>query len=482
MAQEVSDRTAMDAHPLEPALRAIVGDRGILTGEDVSSRSCDPFYHRPVGSPLIVRPATTAEVSAVVRLCAQHKQRIVTLGGMTGVSGGAYADSDEIAISLERMTTIESIDPQAGIAVVEAGLPIAALQDAVDAHDLIYPLDLISKGTATVGGTISTNAGGNRVIRWGTTRAQVLGLEAVLPDGTILPAMNRLVKNNTGYDLKQLMIGGEGTLGIVTKAVLRLLPKPTTQSVCLLSTDSYDKVLRLLNQAKRLPTLSAFEVMWQDYYTLVANSGTGRDVLPADQPFYILVETLGHHPDVDEQLANAFLENAYEEGLIADAVLASSDRQRQELWNVREGAEIIVKELSPFLSSDLSVDIRHAADCVAEVSREIQSSFPGGRVATWGHLGDNNIHICLHGGPDTHKLEWEIEDKVFRILAKYGGSISAEHGIGRMKQEFLHYCKAPEEVAMMRSIKQAIDPDNILNAHVLFPKGTGADHGTDRQA
>lgn len=462
---------ASDVHPLEAELRAIVGDRGLLSGEDVSSRSCDPFFHRPVGAPLIVRPANTQEVAAVMKLCFERGQRVVTLGGMTGVSGGAYADPDDLAISLERMTVIESIDPEAGIAVVEAGLPIAALQEAVDAHDLTYPLDLISKGTATVGGTIATNAGGNRVIRWGTTRAQVLGLEVVLPDGTILPAMNRLVKNNTGYDLKQLFISGEGTLGIITKAVLRLVPKATTQSVCFLSTDSYDKVMALLSHAKRLPTLSAFEVMWQDYYAIVAASGTGRDVLPANQPFYVLVETLGNHPEVDEQLVNGFLEAIYEQDLVVDAVLGSSDKQRQQLWNVREGAELIVKELSPFISMDLSIDTRKTADCIVEIRAEIENRF-GGRIATWGHLGDNNIHVCVHGGPDTRTREWEIENSVFRILARYDGSISAEHGIGRVKREFLHYCKAPEEIALMRQIKQAIDPRNLLNPDVLFPHGS----------
>jgi len=470
MAEEVlRDPPVAEAHPLEGEIRAIVGHRGLLTGADAAARSCDPFYHRPVGSPIIVRPASTEEVAAVVKLCAARGQPIVTLGGMTGVSRGAYADAGHIALSLERMTAIESIDTEAGIVVVQAGAPVAAVQDAVAEHGFVYPLDLISQGSATVGGTISTNAGGNRVVRWGMTRAQVLGLEAVLPDGTILPAMNRLVKNNTGYDLKQLFIGGEGTLGIVTRAVLRLAPKPTTQSVCFMSIESYDKVIAVLQRAKRVPTLSAFEVMWQDYYALVAASGTGRDPLPADQPFYALMETLGNDPDVDEQLMSGFLEDIYEQGLVAEAVLAASERQCQDLWRVREGAEVVVANLSPFISSDLSVDTRRTATCVAEIQSALKARFPEARFATWGHLGDNNIHICLHAGQDTHALEWQIEDTMFSVLARYGGSITAEHGVGRAKRDFLHYCKTPEELHLMRVIKQAIDPRNLLNPEVMFP-------------
>ena len=456
------------AHRLESEIRAIVGDRGLLTGNDASARSCDPFYHRPVGSAMIVRPGSTEEVSAVVKLCAAHGQPIVTLGGLTGVSGGAYADREHIALSLERMAAIESIDAEAGIAIVQAGMPVAALQDAVAEQGWIYPLDLISQGSATVGGTISTNAGGNRVVRWGMTRAQVLGLEAVLADGTVLSAMNRLVKNNTGYDLKQLFIGGEGTLGIVTRAVLRLAPKPTTQSVCFMSIESYDKVVSLLRRAKQLPTLSAFEVMWQDYYSQVAASGTGRNPLPAEQPFYVLVETLGNDSDVDEQIIGRFLEDIYEQGLVVDAVRATSDRQCQELWRVREGAEVIVANLSPFISSDLSVDTRKTADCVAEVQRELKARFKDARFATWGHLGDNNVHICIHAGPDTHALEWEVENTMFEVLSRYQGSISAEHGVGRAKRDFLHYCKTPEELRLMHVIKQALDPKNILNPDVMF--------------
>jgi FAD/FMN-containing dehydrogenase len=457
---------AMRRHPLEADLRAIVGDRGLLTGADVAARSCDPFRHRPIGAPLIVRPADTQEVAAVMRLCAAHGQKIVTQGGMTGVSGGAYADAAHVALSLERMTRIESIDAEAGVAVVEAGVPIAALQDAAGAHGLTYPLDLISQGTATVGGTISTNAGGNRVIRWGMTRAQVLGLEVVLADGSILPATNRLVKNNTGYDLKQLFIGGEGTLGIITRAVLRLVPRPTTQAVCFASVESYEKVVALLHRAKRLPILSAFEVMWRDYYEMMVESGTGRDPLPANQPFFVLIEALGHDPDVDETLMSDFLQDIHDERLVADAVLASSDRQRQELWRVREGAEILVAQMSPFLSPDLSVDIRHTAACV-EAIRTLVSGFPGGRIVTFGHLGDNNIHICVHAGPDGHALEG-LEDAIFRIVARYGGSISAEHGIGRVKRDYLHYSRSPEELRMMRLLKHTLDPGNLLNPDVLF--------------
>ena len=257
-------------------LRAIVGERGILTGEDIRLRSCDPFRAVPPLGAAILRPADTREVAAVVALCAAHGQRIVTHGGRTGVAGGAYVGPKEVVVSLERMARIEEVCGVGQLAVVEAGVTIEALQSNVAEQGLFYPIDLGSKGSATIGGTIATNAGGNRVLRWGMTRQNLLGLEAVLPDGTVVCAMNRLVKNNTGYDLKHLFVGSEGTLGIITRAVVRLGPAPASQAVAFVSVANHDALLALLGRARRLSTLSAFEVMWPDYYNLVAESGTGR--------------------------------------------------------------------------------------------------------------------------------------------------------------------------------------------------------------
>jgi len=256
------NRDVMNAparHSLWSELVALVGERGVVSREDASDRSCDPFRKVPANASALVRPASTAELAAVVGLCAARGQLIVTHGGRTGVSGGAYVDREDVIISLERMNRIEEICGVSQLAVVEAGVTVEALQSAAAEQGLFFPIDLGSKGTATIGGTIATNAGGNRVLRWGMTRQNVLGLEAVLADGTIVSAMNRLVKNNTGYDLKHVLIGSEGTLGIVTKAVVKLVPAPSSQTVAFVSVRSHERLLALLTRARQLPTLSAFE-------------------------------------------------------------------------------------------------------------------------------------------------------------------------------------------------------------------------------
>lgn len=459
-----------DTDELRRMAEAIVGPAGVLAGDDARARICDPFFRTPTQAQLIVRPADTRELAAVVRACAKLGQPLVTHGGLTGVAGGACSREGDIVISLERMRQIEKIDRDAQLAVVQGGVPLAALQAAAAEQGLMYPVDLLSQGTATVGGSISTNAGGNHVIRWGMTRNQVRGLEVVLPDGSVLDAMNRLLKNNSGYDLKQLFIGGEGTLGIVTRAVLQLVPAPTTQSVTLIAVESYEQVIQVLVRARRLPILSAFEVMWCDYYTLVAGSGTDRAPLGREHAYYILIETLGYAPDFDEPLVARFQEELVRAGLVAEAVVAASDRERTALWRVREGGEVIVSKMSPFLSFDISVDLRRTAACVETIRAALHKEFSNARMVTFGHLGDNNIHLAVTIGADTLSRATLIENCVYRELARFGGSISAEHGIGQDKREFLHWCKTPGEVAMMRRLKDSIDPSGLLNPDVLFER------------
>jgi FAD/FMN-containing dehydrogenase len=453
---------------LRADLLSILGTRGLLEGEDVSGRSCDPFRMVPPGGRMIVRPATTQEVSEVLSLCHRKRQKVVTHGGRTGVAGGAYSGEDEIIISLERMAAITDICPVTHVAEVEAGVPLAILQESVAAYDLIYPIDLGSKGSATIGGTIATNAGGNRVIRWGMTRSNVLGVEAVLSDGTIVSAMNRLIKNNTGYDLKHLLIGSEGTIGIVTRAVLRLVPTPSSQCVAFISVAGHDALVALLSRARRLMTLSAFEVMWPDYYELVAEHDPTRRPLEPGQGAYVLVEAMGYEESIDRALFNAFLEGAYADGLIVDAVLAASQQQVLDLWRVREAADIIVQTMSPFVSFDVSIDVRCVETFTNETKEVLRARFPGLQTATFGHLGDNNIHIAAHVGPDTLRHEQEIEAIVFGVLKRYGGAITAEHGIGQSKRAFLGEHRTPGEMEMMRRFRSGLDPLGLLNHDVMF--------------
>jgi len=450
------------------ALLAATGPRGLLTGEDVLARSCDPLRTMPTLAKAIVRPADTKELAAVLALCAGRGQTVVVHGGRTGVSGGAYTGNGDIVISLERMTEIEDICLASQTAVVQAGVTIEALQMAAQDRGLFYPIDLGSKGTATIGGTIATNAGGNRVIRWGMTRQNVLGVEAVLSDGTVVSSMGRLLKNNTGYDLKHLFIGSEGTLGVVTRAVVKLVPLPTSHSVAFVSVASFDNVIELLARARRLPVLSAFEVMWSDFYALMASSSPERRPLDPGQPYYVLIEGLGYNERLDEAMFNDFLEDALERGLLVDAVLATSERQRQDLWRVREGSEVIVREMSPFLAFDVSIEIPRVEAYLAQVRAALQARFPQVRFVTFGHLGDNNIHIGITVGPETGHLEREIEQIVYGALPEFGGAITAEHGIGQFKRIYLDQQKSEGEKEAMRRLRQAMDPERLINPNVMF--------------
>lgn len=449
-------------------LRAIVGERGLLTGDDIALRSCDPFRHVPPEGPAILRPASTHELSRCMALCHALGQRVVVHGGRTGVAGGAYAGPEEIVVSLERMARIVEIDPIGLTATVEAGATVEAVQNAAMEHGLFYPIDLGAKGSATIGGTIATNAGGNRVIRWGMTRQNVLGVEAVLSDGAIVSAMNRFLKNNTGYDVKQLFIGSEGTLGIVSRAVLKLVALPASQLVAFLSLPNFQAVLDLLVRARRLQQLSAFEVMWQDYYELVANHDATRRPIDPSQPFYVLLELMGFDEDTDRAAFDSLLEAAFEAGLIADAVAATSLKQAADLWRVREGAEILVREMAPFLSFDVSVDIRRADDFARTVREALAARFEVVKIVTFGHLGDSNLHIGVHTGPGTLMQTHDIETIVYGVVGQFGGALTAEHGVGQVKRAFLKDHVDAGALDVMHRIRNAMDGAHSVNHNVLF--------------
>lgn len=444
-----------------------LGQGAVLTGDDVTVRSCDPFSHQPPASPAILRPRSTEEVSRILARCHAVRQPIALHGGRTGVAGGALASATELVVSLERMNRIIEIDPIGCTMTVEAGVPIETVQAEAAAQGLFYPIDLGSKGSATVGGTISTNAGGNRVIRWGMTRQNVLGLEVVLANGTVLDLQNRFLKNNTGYDLKQLFIGSEGTLGVVCTAILRLVSKPITQQVALVSLGSYADVLTLLGQARALPQLSAFEVMWQDYYAIVSGDPARRIVDPG-APFYVLLEAMGYDEAVDEAAFAELLERAFGAGLLVDAVVANSGKQVDDIWRVREGSEILVRDMGPFLSFDISVDIRRADEFVDAVRAALQQAFGEFRSVAFGHLGDSNIHIGVHIGPGTLDQAHAIESCVYGVLKLFGGALTAEHGIGTAKRAFLAEHVTPAALATMCTLRQALDPERTINRHVLF--------------
>ena len=447
-------------------IRGIVGPGGILTGEDVRSRS-DGWP--PVGgcqARALVRPATTAEVSAVLRLCHEAGQSVVTHGGLTGLVGGARTGAGDLVLSLERMTGIGRVDNVNRTLTVEAGAPLQKVQEAAEDAGFLFPLDLGARGSCTIGGNISTNAGGNSIIRYGMTREQVLGVEAVLADGTVISSMKDVIKNNTGYDLKQLFVGSEGTLGIVTRAVLRLRPRPRSRDTALLAIESFDKVaafLRAMDSALG-GTLSAFEVMWNDFYRLiVADDGAHGQPLDGSHAFYVLLEATGGHEESDHQRFEEALEEAFAAGLIADAVIAQSRQQREDLWAIRDDVEVMMTKLYPPMTFDISLSIPLLDGYVQEVRAGLAERWPDSRLVTFGHLGDGNIHLVLTVGSLDAEDVHGVEEIVYGALGRRGGVISAEHGIGLEKRTYLHHSRSPEEIALMRALKSALDPKNILN-------------------
>lgn len=450
---------------------AIVGEGNVLTGDDVAQRRVDWMSGASCRAGAIVRPADTDELARVMRLCHAVAQPVVTHGGLTGLVHGGEASPDELAISLERMTAIEAIDPIGGSMTVQAGIALQTVQEAATEHDLQFALDLGARGSCTIGGNIATNAGGVRVIRYGMMRQQVLGLEAVLADGSVVSSMNRMLKNNAGYDLKQLFIGSEGTLGIVTRAVLRLQPRMTSERTALVACPDFDGVTGLLRHLGRTlgGSLGTFEVMWRNHYALLTEeSGRNTPPLPARWPFYAIVESLGSDDAANVAQFSATLESALEAGLIEDAVLAQSDAQRQGIWDIREDIEGLIDNLSPLFTFDVSLPIPDMADYADALERRIGERWPEGRMVIFGHLGDGNLHVSVGVGSGDPQTRRDVEQLVYGPLAELGGSISAEHGIGLEKRDYLPLSRTPGEIALMRTLKQALDPKGLLNRHKIL--------------
>ena len=451
------------------ALGDVVGEGGVLTGQDVSGRASGIWRSEGIAAQAIVRPRCTEEVSRLLAICDRAGQSVVTHGGLTGLAEGAVTEPGDVVISLERMNAVEEVNAAERTMTVQAGTVLEAVQNAADEHGLLYPLDIGGRGSCTVGGNIATNAGGNRVIRYGMTRDMVLGVEAVLADGTVVSSMNRMIKNNAGYDLKQLFIGSEGSLGIVTRAVLRLREKPRSQETMLVAAESFDQITTLLKtmDAKLGGTLSAFEVLWNDFYRLVTTPpATQTPPLPQTYPYYALVEAMGGDPDGDHARLQAAFEDAYRDGLVADAVVAGSEAQRQALWAMRDDVEQ-VHQYTPMFIFDVSLRISKMEEYVAEVNRRLEATFGDYVNFTFGHIGDGNIHFGTSAGDGPEAAEG-VKRAVYEPLAAIGGSVSAEHGVGLDKKKYLQLSRNNAEIALMRKLKLALDPNGILNPGKIF--------------
>ena len=447
-------------------LKAILGEGGVLTGEDVHARQAGIWRRDTIKAKAILRPRTTEQVSQALAICNAHGQAVVAHGGLTGLVKGAITTPDDIVLSLERMNQIEEINSLDRTMVVQSGVLLQTLQEAAEEHDLMFPLDLGARGSCTIGGNIATNAGGNRVIRYGMTRDMVLGLEAVLADGTVVTSMNRMIKNNAGYDLKQLFIGTEGSLGVITRAVLRLREAPQTRSTLLVAVDDFDKLSKFLKHidAALGGSLSAFEVMWNNFYTLVTTPPAENQApISRDYPYYVLVEAMGS----DDAMVEAAMAQAYENELVVDAVIAQSEAQRLQLWALRDSVEECMR-FAPTFTFDVSLRISHMRDYVDEVNRLLEKQYEDYKNFTFGHMGDGNLHLVIavgKGGPEVRRA---VEACVYQPLAEIQGSVSAEHGVGLEKKDYLALSRSAEEIELMRRLKIALDPKAILNPGKIF--------------
>jgi len=457
---------------LENELRKIVGDQNYLTGQDMLSRDEDWGRHSPCAAKALVRPATTDEVSRVLKACHEAGQAIVTHGGRTGLAQGAVSKAGDIILSLERLRGIEDIDRDNRSMTVWAGSPLSMVQDAAADVGLHFALDLGARGTATIGGAIATNAGGLNVIRYGMMREQVLGLEVVLADGTIMSALNGLIKNNSGYDLKHFFVGSEGSLGIVTRATLRLHPAYTDRNTALLATEDYAHVVKILHRLDHDlgGGLLAYEVMWQNFYCAVTGPDTGRKAPMANIfPYYILLESPVINRARDEEYFQEILMGLMEEGLIGDAVIAKSDSERQALWQMREDVESIFK-LGPMMNFDVSLPLSHIPDYLGRVENDVKKIWPEAIFIEFGHLGDNNLHLSLSIGEADATEQKKLKKMVYGHLQDFNGAVSAEHGIGLEKIDYLPYSRTEVELSMMRQLKNTFDPKHILNPGKIFER------------
>ena len=454
------------------ALREALGADVVALPADFAGRKHADWSRTPSEDPIaLVRPRTTDHVATALRICHEHSQPVVTQGGLTGLAGGACLLGGEVALSLERMTGIEELDPVSATMTVRAGTPLQVVQEAADAQGFMFPLDLGARGSATIGGNLATNAGGNRVIRYGMMRDQVLDLEAVLADGSVVGGLRKMIKNNTGYDLRNLLVGSEGTLAVITRAVLRLRPKPHAVSTAWCGVSDYAGVTTLLHEAQsRLPAgVSAFEVMWPGYYAFVLERLPElRAPLEGQHAYHVLLESSGADPVGQTDAFEAFLGDMLERGVITDAALASSQADAAAFWAIRDAPGEYPRLIPGRVSFDVSFSITDVGDAATRCEARLRERWPNATILIYGHLGDGNLHIVVQEPDWPPTVAPEVQQIVYGITGEMGGSVSAEHGIGLKKLKVLSLSRSPSELAAMKAIKAALDPGNLLNPGKIF--------------
>jgi FAD/FMN-containing dehydrogenase len=475
-------RLMLDKPPAQPASRidpaplarfaAIVGDKYAIT---------DPAMQQPYlvemrdlfhgHTPMVLRPGSVAEVSAILKLANETKTPIVPQGGNTGLVGGQIPHHNEIVLSLNRLDRIREVDPISNTMTCEAGVTLQRAREAAAAADRLYPQVLPSEGTCTIGGNLATNAGGTTAIAHGVSRSHALGLEVVLADGRVLNNLNKLKKDNTGYDLKNLFIGAEGTLGIITAAVLRLVPRPRSVETAFIGVTSAEAALTLLGLAQDRTggDVTSFEIMTRRGIELVLEHGAGvRDPLAAPHDWYVLIELSSQQREGLRDVLEEILAEAMEKGLVTDATIAESLEQGKAFWRIREMFGEVQRYAGGSIKHDISVPVAAVPAFIREANAAVTALVPGARPLPFGHLGDGNIHYNVSQPVGADKADYlrrwdEVNAVVFAVVKKYGGSISAEHGIGVMKRDLLPSVKDPVALDLMRGLKRMLDPNDILN-------------------
>ncbi len=414
----------------------------------------------------VVIPTTTDELASIVKICSKHKTPMIAQGGRTGLAGAATPIQDAVCISFEKMTAIEDVDSMSNTITVQPGVTLQQVQDSASEVNRSFPVDFGARGSCHIGGVLATNAGGNNVIRYGMARDNVLGLEVVTANGNILDLSNKMIKNNAGYDLKQLFIGSEGTLGFITKATLKLSSVPGEPYTALCALDNYEHGVALLRhlQEKLGQSIHAFEMMWQDFYQMSCSwFCPDNPPVDSDYPLYVLVECR----DCDEEQFNLALESAFEAELVVDAVIASSLREREKLWEIREATTEFPVKLDP-INFDISLPIKDIDHFVQTCKEQVAQKWPGALTINFGHIGDSNLHLTIDKNSAADIDELEADKLVYACVEQFHGSISAEHGVGLLKRDFLHHSVSQEALTMMKAIKKTFDPDNLLNPGKLI--------------
>jgi FAD/FMN-containing dehydrogenase len=440
--------------------KALIGGDAVVNAGPLRERATSYWDPSPTEAKCLLRPESTDQLSALMRICHDNDQSVVVQGGLTGVVEGAVSTASDVIVSLERMNRVESVDEMDGVAVIQAGAVLQTVQEQLATQGFLFPLDFGARGSATIGGATATNAGGLNVLRYGMMRNLVLGLEAVLADGTVISSMNTMLKNNSGYDLKQLFIGSEGTLGIATRVVVKLFPLTSSRQTAMLAMESFDAVANVL-QSMRMGlagTLSAYEVMWNNYYRAVTGAGGHEPPFARDHAFYVLAEAEGTDAEADAERFERLLEDALDRGDVVDAIIPKSDTERDKLWAIREQFEVV----QPAYLYDVSMPIKAMSAYADKLEAALIDWHPAADCNVFGHIADGNLHIFVRPYDDGVHHE-AVDEVVYGCLDGLGGSVSAEHGIGIEKKQWLGQTRSEAEIGMMRSLKQLLDPKNLLN-------------------